>query len=118
MGIALALLVGFMLTGGLKRIAGIAQNLVPLASLGYILLGLGVLLTRLDAIPAAFSSILQGAFAPRAVTGGVIGSVFSTLRIGVSRGVFTNEAGMGTASIAHASAEVRHPAQQGLMGIM
>ena len=118
MGIALALLVGFMLTGGLKRIAGIAQNLVPLASLGYILLGLGVLLTRLDAVPAAFSSILQGAFAPRAVTGGVVGSVFSTLRIGVSRGVFTNEAGMGTASIAHAAAQVKKPGEQGLMGIM
>ena len=118
MGTILAALVGFMLMGGLKRIAGIAQNLVPLASLGYILLGLGVLFMRYDAIPAAFGSILQGAFRPRAVTGGMVGSVFSTLRIGVSRGVFTNEAGMGTASIAHAAAQVKKPGEQGLMGIM
>lgn len=118
MGILLAALVGFMLMGGLKRIAGIAQNLVPLASLGYILLGLGVLLLRYDAVPAAFGSILQGAFRPQAVTGGMVGSAFSALRIGVSRGVFTNEAGMGTASIAHAAAQVKKPGEQGLMGIM
>ena len=118
MGILLAVLVGFMLMGGLKRIASIAQSLVPIASLGYILLGLGVLLLRLDAIPAALDSILRGAFSPRAITGGVIGSAFVAMRIGVSRGVFTNEAGMGTASIAHAAAQVNKPGEQGLMGIM
>ena len=118
MGILLAVLVGFMLMGGLKRIASIAQSLVPVASLGYILLGLGVLLLRYEAIPAAFGSIFWGAFSPRAVTGGVIGSAFVAMRIGVSRGVFTNEAGMGTASIAHAAAQVQKPGEQGLMGIM
>jgi len=69
-------------------------------------------------IDDAVAAIIYGAFNTRAVTGGVIGSAFAALRIGVSRGVFTNEAGMGTASIAHAGAEVAHPAEQGLMGIM
>jgi len=76
------------------------------------------LITCWERIPAAFSQIIRGAFDPKAVTGGALGSAFQALRIGCSRGVFTNEAGMGTASIAHAAAEVKHPCQQGLMGIM
>ena len=78
----------------------------------------GVLVLRCDGIPRAFAQILQVAFSPRAVTGGVLGSAFQALKVGCSRGVFTNEAGMGTASIAHASAKVDHPAEQGLMGSM
>jgi AGCS family alanine or glycine:cation symporter len=62
--------------------------------------------------------IMQGAFCPAAVSGGVIGSMFTALRVGTSRGVFTNEAGLGTAGIAHAAADVQHPVEQGLMGIM
>jgi AGCS family alanine or glycine:cation symporter len=77
-----------------------------------------VLILRAGLISTAFQDIFRGAFSPRAVTGGVIGSGFQALRTGCSRGVFTNEAGMGTASIAHASAKVDHPVQQGLMGIM
>ncbi len=118
LGIVLAVLIGGMLLGGAKRIASVSEKLVPFAACGYLLLGLGVLIARVQEIPAAFCAIIEGAFSPQAVTGGVIGSVFSTLRIGVSRGVFTNEAGMGTAGIAHAGADVSHPAQQGLMGIM
>ena len=118
MGILLAALIGGMLLGGAKRIGRVAERLVPFAAAAYLLLGLGVLIARFQAIPAAFMAILEGAFSPRAVTGGAVGSVFLTLRIGVSRGVYTNEAGMGTASIAHAGADVRHPAEQGLMGIM
>ena len=118
MGVFLALLVAFMLLGGLRRIGSIAETLVPFAALGYVLLGLGVLIARADALPDAFSAIFHGAFSPRAATGGIVGSFLLTLRTGVSRGVFTNEAGMGTASIAHAAADVEHPAQQGLMGIM
>jgi len=76
------------------------------------------LLLRMDAIPMAFQQIIRGAFSPNAVTGGAVGSVFTVLRVGASRGVFTNEAGMGTAAIAHASAKVEHPVRQGLMGIM
>ena len=69
-------------------------------------------------IPDALASIIIGAVKPKAVTGGIVGSAFSALRIGASRGVFTNEAGMGTAGMAHASARVDHPVQQGFMGIM
>lgn len=118
MGLLLALAVGAMLLGGARRIGRAAQVLVPFASAAYMLLCLGVLVIRAPEIPQAVSSIFQGALTPRAVTGGMVGSAFQALRIGVSRGVFTNEAGMGTASIAHASARVEHPAEQGLMGIM
>lgn len=118
MGAVLAAVVTAMLLGGAKRIGAAAEGLVPAASLAYLILGSGVLIVNAKAVPGAFSAILHGAFAPRAVTGGVLGSVFQSLRVGVSRGVFTNEAGMGTASIAHAGARVKHPAEQGLMGIM
>ena len=118
MGAILAGLICLMLLGGARRIGLLAEKLIPFVSLAYLLLGAGVLIARLQLLPGAFSAIVQGAFAPKAMTGGVVGSLWITLRIGVSRGVFTNEAGMGTASIAHAAAQVAHPAQQGLMGIM
>lgn len=118
MGVILAALILAMLLGGARRIGLVAERLVPFASAAYLLLGLGVLIARAQQLPAAFGAILQGAFSPRAVTGGVVGSMLTGLRIGVSRGVFTNEAGMGTASIAHAGANVAQPAQQGLMGIV
>ena len=118
MGLGIAALVASMLLGGMRRIGAVAERLVPLVSACYILLSLGVLILRWQYLGDAFRAILEGAFAPRAVTGGVIGSAFTALRVGVSRGVFTNEAGMGTASIAHAAAQVEHPAEQGLMGIM
>ena len=118
LGIALAVLVVTMLLGGAKRIGAVAELLVPFAAVVYILLALGVLIARLDAVPGAFDAIIRGAFSPQAVTGGVIGSGLQALRVGISRGVFTNEAGMGTAAIAHGAANVNHPADQGLMGIM
>ena len=118
MGIVLAGVILVMLLGGAGRIGTVAEKLVPFAAAAYLLLGSLVLILRAEAIPSAFAAIFQGAFSPGAATGGVIGSVVTTLRIGVSRGVFTNEAGMGTAAIAHGSANVRHPVDQGLMGIM
>lgn len=118
MGIGFAILVAMMLSGGAKKIGTIAERLVPAASVFYLLLCFGVLFLRYRAIPSAFASIFQGAFSPNAVTGGVIGSAFVALRVGAARGVFTNEAGMGTAAIVHGSANVKHPAEQGLMGIM
>lgn len=117
-GTILAVLVGLMLSGGAKRIGTIAEKLVPFAAIAYLFLAVGVLVARAEAVPVAFSMIFHGAFSPKAVTGGIIGSTFCALRTGASRGVFTNEAGMGTASIAHAAAEVEHPAEQGLMGVM
>ena len=118
LGAGLAALVGILLRGGAKRIGSAAEKLVPLAAGGYILLGAVVLILCRDRIGAAFASIFRGAFAPKAVTGGMLGSAFAALRVGCARGVFTNEAGMGTAAIAHAGAEVEHPARQGMMGIM
>ena len=118
MGIGLAVLICGILLGGMKKIGTMAEKLVPFASVCYLLLGLGVLIARAQCIPGAFASIMKGAFSPRAVTGGAVGSILMSLRIGTSRGVFTNEAGMGTAGIAHAAAHVDHPCQQGLMGII
>ena len=117
MGLTLAVLAGFLLFGGAKRIGAAAETLVPLAAGAYILLCIGVLLVFRRRIPAALGQILTGAFCPRAVTGGMLGSAFRALCVGCRRGVFTNEAGMGTASIAHACAEAE-PAEQGLMGMM
>lgn len=118
MGILLAILIIAMLLGGARRIGVAAERLVPFASVLYLVLGIGVLLVRFKQIPSAFAAIFHGAFSPKAVTGGVIGSFFVAVRTGASRGVFTNEAGMGTASIAHASADVEHPVLQGFMGIV
>lgn len=117
-GILLGVLIASMLLGGGKRIGKMTEMLVPFISVGYCLLALVVLIIKGNAIPAALQSILEGAFSPGAVTGGVVGSVFVTLRVGASRGVFTNEAGMGTAAIAHGSADVSHPVEQGFMGII
>ena len=117
MGLILAVLAGFLLLGGAKRIGAAAELLVPVAAGCYILLCIGVLLVFRRRIPAAFGQILAGAFCPRAVTGGILGSAFQALSVGCRRGVFTNEAGMGTASIAHACAEAE-PAEQGLMGMV
>lgn len=118
MGLILAVLVGALLFGGAKRIGRVAEGLVPVVSAAYILLCLFALIFRAAALPGALRSIVQGAFSPKAATGGMIGSAFQTLRVGCSRGVFTNEAGMGTASMAHAGAETHHPVQQGMMGIV
>ncbi len=117
-GIGLAIAIGTVLLGGAKRIGAAAEGLVPLAAAGYVLLCLWILIRKASAIPAALQTVVSGAFSPKAVTGGMIGASFQALRIGCSRGVFTNEAGMGTASIAHASAQVKHPAEQGMMGIL
>ena len=117
-GTVMAVLIASILMGGMKRIGYLAERMVPFASVLYLLLGIGVLIVRWDQILPAFTAILEGAFSPRAATGGAVGSFFLTMRVGVSRGVFTNEAGMGTASIAHAAADVKHPVEQGLMGIM
>ena len=118
LGLFLGVLVGAVLLGGAGFIGKAAEKLIPVASVGYILLCAGVLILCFDRIPAAFWAIFQGAFSPKAVTGGMLGSAFTALRMGCSRGVFTNEAGMGTAAIAHGGAVVDHPCEQGLMGMV
>ena len=117
LGIVITVLVGMILLGGIKRIGHVAERMVPLMALLYIVLGLGVIIVHGENLPAAFSSIFRGAFNPSAVTGGVVGAAFVAVQKGVARGIFSNEAGLGTASIAHAGAEVNDPVQQGLFGV-
>ena len=116
-GIVITILVGLILLGGIKRIGSVTEKLVPFMALFYILLALGVVLINFRNIPHVFYSIVYGAFRPRAVTGGVVGSFFLSMKKGVSRGIFSNEAGLGTGSIAHACADTRKPVKQGLFGI-
>ena len=117
LGIVITILVGLILLGGIKRIGHVAERLVPIMALLYVVLGLGVIVMHIENLPTAFSSIIQGAFNPTAVTGGVVGAMFTAVQKGVARGIFSNEAGLGTASIAHAGAEVNDPVQQGLFGV-
>ena len=116
-GIVIAILIAIILLGGIKRIGQVTEKLVPFMALLYILLGLGVILLNIQNIPSVFVSIFMGAFQPSAVTGGIIGSMFLSIKKGVSRGIFSNEAGLGTGSIAHACADTKKPVKQGMFGI-
>lgn len=117
LGILIAVLVGLVLLGGIKRIGNVTEKLVPFMALFYILLALGVVLLNAENIPDVFTSIITGAFQPSAVTGGMTGSLFLCMKKGVSRGIFSNEAGLGTGSIAHACADTKKPVKQGFFGI-
>ena len=116
-GIVIMLLVGMVLLGGIKRIGSVSEKLVPFMALLYIVLAIGVVVLNFERVPAVFHDIVYGAFNPAAVTGGVIGSFFLSLKKGVSRGIFSNEAGLGTGSIAHACADTSKPVKQGMFGI-
>lgn len=116
-GIVIAVLVGIILIGGVQRIGSVTEKLVPFMAVVYIVLGLGVVVLNIGSVPAVFQSIFAGAFNPSAFTGGVVGSLFITMRRGVSRGIFSNEAGIGTGSMAHACADTDQPVKQGMFGI-
>lgn len=116
-GIVITVLVGLVLFGGVKRIGKVTEKLVPFMALLYILLALGVVFLNIRKVPAVFGMIFEGAFSPSAVTGGAVGSFFLSMQKGVSRGIFSNEAGLGTGSIAHACADTQKPVKQGLFGI-
>ena len=116
-GIILTILVGLVLLGGIKRIGQVTEKLVPFMAVFYIVLALGVVLLNINRIPGVFASIIKGAFTPASVTGGAVGSFFMSMKKGVSRGIFSNEAGLGTGSIAHACADTRKPVKQGFFGI-
>ena len=116
-GIALTILVGLVLLGGIKRIGQVTEKLVPFMAVFYIVLALGVVLLNINRIPGVFASIIEGAFTPASVTGGAVGSFFMSMKKGVSRGIFSNEAGLGIGSIAHACADTRKPVKQGFFGI-
>ena len=116
-GIIIAALVALILLGGVKRIGQVTEKLVPFMALLYIVLSVGIILFRIQALPSVIQAIFEGAVKPAAVTGGAVGSLFMSMKKGVSRGIFSNEAGLGTGSIAHACADTRKPVKQGMFGI-
>ena len=113
----LAACVAAILIGGLKRIATVSQIIVPFMAVIYLIFSVALILLNVTEIPAAIVTVVKGAFNPSAVTGGVIGSFFLSMKKGVSRGIFSNEAGLGTGSIAHACADTSKPVKQGMFGI-
>ena len=118
-GVVLAALTGLVMAGGLGRIAGVSTLMVPVMALLYLGGGIAVLAARADELPKVLEAVFACALAPRAAFGGCAGyTVGQAMRYGVARGVFTNEAGLGTSAIAHAAAEVDSPARQGMWGIL
>lgn len=117
-GVLLALVVGVIIIGGIKRIGQVTSYLVPFMAVFYIAAGLIVLILRAGDIPAALASILSGAFSFKAVGGGVFGYVImAAMRQGFARGVFSNEAGLGSAPIAHAASSTSEPCEQAMWGV-
>jgi AGCS family alanine or glycine:cation symporter len=117
-GIVITVLVGLVLLGGLKRIAQTAEAIVPTMILIYIGTGFAYIVVNASQLPEVFGLILREAFTPTAAVGGFVGStVAQTIAAGVSRGVLSNEAGLGSAPIAHGVADVKHPVEQGLVGV-
>lgn len=118
-GAVMVVLVGAVLIGGIQRIANVAGKLVPFMAITYVGAGIVVLILNVDAVPGAFRLIFTEAFSPTAAAGGFAGAtVWLTIQFGVARGVFSNEAGLGSAPIAHAAAECRGPVSQGLVAML
>src|ERR687896_2502096 len=117
-GIVLVIISGAVILGGIKRIAAFAEVLVPFMAIVYIVGGLVILLTHLSALPGALRMVFEGAFSGTAATGGFARStVMAAMRYGVARGLFSNEAGLGSAPMVHSAAHTDHPVRQGLYGI-
>ena len=118
-GIVMAVLVFAVLIGGIKRIAQVAGKLVPLMAIAYLIGGLVVIIANITDVPAALWLIVQHAFTPTAATGGFVGAgIMIGIQMGIARGVFSNEAGLGSAPIAHASAQTKDPVRQGTIAML
>ncbi len=115
--IILAVLVALVVIGGLQRIASVTQVVVPFMAILYFVVTLLLVLMNITAIPSAFVTIVQAAFSPKAVTGGIVGSMIVAMQKGVARGIFSNEAGLGSAPIAAAAAKTKEPVRQGLISM-
>ncbi len=113
----LTVCVALVLIGGIKRIANVSQVIVPFMAVLYFAVCLILMVCNLSEIPNAFKVIIQGAFNPSAVTGGIIGSMIVAMQKGVARGIFSNEAGLGSAPIAAAAAKTKEPVRQGLVSM-
>lgn len=116
-GIFIAAFVAMVLLGGIQRIGQVSEKLVPFMATLYVILAIGVVILHINRVPAVFAMIFTSAFTPQAATGGIIGSMFLSMKKGVSRGIFSNEAGLGTGSIAHACADTNNAVHQGMFGI-
>lgn len=116
-GIFIAAFVAMVLLGGIQRIGQVSEKLVPFMAALYVILAIGVVILHISRVPAVFAMIFKSAFTPQAATGGIIGSMFLSMKKGVSRGIFSNEAGLGTGSIAHACADTNNAVHQGMFGI-
>ena len=117
-GVLLALVVGIVVIGGIKRIGQVTSYLVPFMAVFYIAAGVAVLALRFTEIPAAFATILKSAFSFEAVGGGVFGyAIMVAMRQGIARGVFSNEAGLGSAPMAHAASSTNEPCEQAMWGV-
>ena len=118
-GVLLAVLAGVVILGGLKRIGAVAVRLVPLMVILYVLCSLYIILANLPAVPDAFATIFSSAFSGHAATGGFVGAtVVMAIQIGAARGLFSNEAGLGSAAIAHAAADTTSPVRQGQIAMV
>lgn len=113
----LAVCVALVLIGGVRRIASVSQVVVPFMAIIYVLFVAVLVITNITKVPAAFKIIVQAAFSPRAITGGAVGSMLVAMQKGVARGIFSNEAGLGSAPIAAAAAQTNEPVRQGLVSM-
>ena len=113
----LALCVMAVLIGGVKRIASVSQIIVPFMAIIYVVFVLLLVITNITKVPAAFVTIIEAAFSPKAITGGAVGSMLVAMQKGVARGIFSNEAGLGSAPIAAAAAQTNEPVRQGLVSM-
>ena len=113
----LAVCVALVLIGGVKRIASVSQVVVPFMAIIYVLFVAVLVIANITRVPAAFKVIVQAAFSPRAITGGAVGSMLVAMQKGVARGIFSNEAGLGSAPIAAAAAQTNEPVRQGLVSM-
>lgn len=117
-GILLTLVVAFVVIGGLKRISSVSQVVVPFMAVAYVFCALLILILNYKAIPGAVMEILEGAFGLRAVAGGALGAMIVAMQKGIARGIFSNEAGLGSAPIAAAAAQSSEPVKQGLISML
>lgn len=115
--LVLSICVALILIGGIKRIASVSQVVVPFMAVIYILLCVTLIICNIREIPQAIVTVVKGAFQPSAVTGGIVGSIFVAMQKGVARGIFSNEAGLGSAPIAAAAAQTKEPVRQGLVSM-
>ncbi len=115
-GLVCAALTAVVVFGGIKRIGSVCELLSPFMAGSYILAGLVIIFMNITEVPAAIALIVKSAFTPEGATGGAVGSIFVVIRYGFARGIFSNEAGVGTAAMVHSGAKVNHPIEQAVWG--